>query len=252
MVTLLRKELREQWRSYRLLIVAAVLTAFALLGVLSVKYLPVLLANMAGVPEGLAQVMPAAEITMAVGEYVDSIVQFGVILAILVPMAAVVGEKVSGTAEITLSKPVSRLSFLLAKLIGYGFNFAVGIFVAALGGYYYTGLLFEWLPLARFALMNGLVLIYLLVFVAISLLASTLARSQLAAAGLGFGALIVFGLLGVFPNLAPYLPAALVGWARATILTPGVVPAWKALATSLGLIVFALGGAWLVFRRQEL
>jgi ABC-2 type transport system permease protein len=252
MATLLRKELREQWRSHRLLIVAAVLTAFGLMGPLSTKYLPVLLSSMPGVPEGLAAVMPTPDVAMAVGEYLDNIVQFGVILAILVPMAAVVGEKMSGTAEITLSKPVSRLSFLLAKYLGHAITFAVGILLAGLGGYYYTGVLFEWLPAGRFALLNALVLLYLLVYMAIALLASTLARSQLASAGLGFGALIVFGVLGVLPSVVPYLPAALVGWARAMPLVPVVDPAWRALASSVGLIIAAMAAAWLVFRRQEL
>jgi len=252
MTTLLRKELREQWRSYRLLIVAAVLTGMGLLGPLTAKYLPVLLASMPGVPEGLAAVMPAADVTMAVGEYLDNIVQFGVILAVLVPMAAVVGEKTSGTAEITLSKPVSRLSFLLSKFLGYGVVFAIGMALAAIGGYYYTGLLFEWLPAGSFALLNALVLLYLLVYVAIALLASTLARSQLAAAGLAVAALVGFGVLGVLPSVVPYLPAALVGWARAAVLTSGAEPAWRALGSSLSLIVLAVLAAWLILRRQEL
>ena len=55
MQTLLRKELREQWRTHRILVVAAVLSLFGLLGPLSVKYLPLIMARMPGVPEGLAE-----------------------------------------------------------------------------------------------------------------------------------------------------------------------------------------------------
>ncbi len=252
MSTLLWKEMLEQWRSSRLLIVAAVLTAFGLLGPLSTKYLPVLLSSMPGVPEGLAAVMPTPDVTMAVGEYMDNIVQFGVILAVLVPMAAVVGEKTTGTAEITLSKPASRAAFLAAKLVSYGAVLAAGMLLAAAGGYYYTGLFFEWLPAGRFLAANALVLLYLLVFVSITLLASTLARSQLAAAGVAFASLILFGLLGALPPLGPYLPASLIGWGRGLALGSQSEPAWRALATSSGLIAAALAVAWLAFRRQEL
>jgi ABC-2 type transport system permease protein len=252
MSTLFWKEMQEQWRSSRLLIVVAVLTAFGLLGPLSTKYLPVLLSSMPGVPEGLAAVMPTPDVTMAVGEYMDNIVQFGVILALLVPMAAVVGEKTTGTAEITLSKPVSRAAFLAAKLVSYGLVFAAGMLLAAAGGYYYTGLFFEWLPVGRFLAANGLILVYLLVFVSITLLASTLARSQLAAAGMAFASLIVFGLLGALPPLGPYLPASLIGWGRGLTLGGQSEPAWRALAASGGLILAALTVAWLAFRRQEL
>lgn len=252
MRTLLWKELTEAWRSYRLLLVTAVLLVMGLLGPLSAKYLPVILANMANVPEGLAEVMPKPDAAMALTEYMDNLVQFGVILAILVPMAAVVGEKAGGTAGVTLSKPVKRWSFLLAKFVAHGVTFSVGILAAAVGGYYYTGVLFEWPPIGRFLAANALVLVYLLVFVAFTVLTSTLARSQLAAAGMAFGALVALGLLGAIPELGRHLPSALVAWSRLLTLSAPAQSAWGALAVSLGVIVTALTVAWIVFRRQEL
>ncbi|MEW6567327.1 MAG: ABC transporter permease subunit [Chloroflexota bacterium] len=252
MATLLWKEFTEAWRSYRLLILAAVLLAAGMLGPLSAKYLPQLLARMADVPEALAELMPQPDKAMAVGEYVDNLVQFGAILAILMPMAAVVGEKAGGTAEFTLSKPVRRSSFLLAKFAAHATSFTVAVLAAALGGYYYTGLLFEWLPAANFLAANALVLLYLLVLVGLTLLSSTLARSQLAAAGVAFGALLAMRLLGAIPNLGRHLPAALIGWARALALSAPAEPAWSALALSLAVIGSALASAWLIFRCQEL
>jgi ABC-2 type transport system permease protein len=252
MGTLLRKELLEQWRSYRLILTATVLVAFGILGPISAKYLPVLLANMAEVPEGLAGILPQPDASMAVTEYIDNIVQFGVILGILVPMAAVVAEKSSGTAEITLSKPVSRAVFLLAKFLAYTLAFTLGVSLAALAGYTYTGYLFTWLSLPGFLAANGLILLYLVLFVSVTLLASTLARTQLAAAGSAFGALLVLGLLGSIPSMVPYLPSALVGWARALALDAAVEPQWRAMGVSLGLIALALIAAWASFRRQEI
>lgn len=252
MRTLLWKELSEQWRSHRMLITAAVLAVFGLMGPMSAKYLPLLLSNMAEVPPGLAELMPPPDAAMAVTEYADNVVQFGVVLAILVPMAAVVAEKAAGTAEVTLSKPVSRRAFLLAKFIGYAVTFSLGMLLAALGGYYYTGVLFTWLPLGSFLAANGLILVYLLVLVSLTLLASTLARSQLAAAGAAFGAVVVLGLLGSIPSVGAWLPAALSGWARALALGVSAEPAWGALCVSLGLIAAALSVAWLAFRQQEL
>jgi len=52
--------------------------------------------------------------------------------------------------------------------------------------------------------------------------------------------------------VVPYLPATLVGWARAAVLTSGAEPAWRALGSSLSLIVLAVLAAWLILRRQEL
>ncbi|OGO08948.1 MAG: hypothetical protein A2Z66_07370 [Chloroflexi bacterium RBG_13_66_10] len=252
MATLLWKELTEQWRSYRLPIVAAVLAAFGIMGPLSAKYLPLMLAEMPGVPEGLAEFMPQPDAALALGEYLDNLSQFGMILAILIPMAAVVGEKSVGTVEITLSKPVSRAAFLGAKFVANGITLGAGVFLAAVGGFYYTGVLFTWPPLGAFAAANALVFAYLLLFVALTLFASTLARSQLAAAGMSFGMLLGMGLLGAIPSLAPRLPAAVLGWARALALGAPADAGWSALAVCLVLIGAALLASWLIFRRQEL
>lgn len=251
MRALLWKELTEQWRSYRLLITVAVLAAAGILGPVSAKYLPLLLANIADVPEGLAGILPEADVAMAVSEYADNVVQLGVVLAILAPMAAVVAEKATGTAEITLSKPVSRSAFLLAKYLGHASAFTAGMVVAALVGYSYTGLLFRWLPALGFMAANGLILAYLLVVIGLTLLASTLARSQLAAAGMAVAALILLGLLGSLPPVSDLLPAAMLAWARGLALGLPAEPAWRALAVSGALIVAALLAAWLVFRQQE-
>src|SRR3990172_2130988 len=115
MRTLLWKEWLEQRRSYRLLAAVIVLAIAGILGPLTAKYLPQMLASMADLPEGLAAMLPAADISMAIGEYSDNLVEFGALLALLLPMAAVVGEKVQGTAALSLSKPISRLSYVGAK-----------------------------------------------------------------------------------------------------------------------------------------
>ena len=252
MATLLWKEITEQWRSYRLVVVAAVLAAFGILGPLSAKYLPLMLAQMPGVPQGLADVLPEPDAAMAMSEYLDNLTQFGVILAILIPMAAVVGEKAGGTAEVTLSKPVSRAAFLGAKLLAHGLTIGVGVLFAAIGGFYYTGILFTWPPVGTFVAANVLVLVYLLLFVSLTLLASTLARSQLAAAGMSFGMLLAVGLLGAIPSLGRWLPGAVLGWARGLVMGAPVEPGWGALAVCVGLIAVAILTAWAIFRKQEL
>ena len=252
MRTLLWKEMLEQWRSQRLLIVAAVLAAFGLLGPLSARYMPELLGSMPGVPEGLAEILPTPDAAMAVGEYLDNVVQFGVVLALLVPMGAVASEKASGTAGLTLSKPVSRAAFLAAKLAAHAITFAIGVLAAALAGYYYTGVLSTWLPAADFAALNLLVWLYLMVWVSITLMTSTLGRSQLAAAGGAFGILLVLGVLGGWPPLAPWLPGALIGWARALGMGVPVDPAWRAVALSAAVAAGAQLIAWASLRRQEL
>jgi ABC-2 type transport system permease protein len=230
----------------------AVLAAFGILGPLSVKYLPLLLSGMPGVPEGLEAALPQPDLTLALSEYLDNLSQFGVVLAILIPMAAVIGEKAGGTAEITLSKPVSRAAFIGSKFLANGLTIGVGVLAAGIGGFYYAGVLFSWPPAGAFVAANALVWVYLLFFVALTLLASTVARSQLAAAGMSFGMLLGMGLLGAIPSLASYLPAAVLRWARALALGAPADAGWAPVAVCLGLTTGLLTLSWLIFRRQEL
>ncbi len=230
---------------------ASALFVVGLFGPLSVKYMPLILTRIPGVPEGLAEVMPAPDMHMAVDEYLQNLTQIGVILAILVPMAAVVGEKSRGTAAMVLSKPVSRVAFLGAKFIAHELVFTASILFAGVGGYYYLGILFQWLPPAGFLALNLLILIYLSVFLAITLLASTISRSQLAAAGIAFGFMVFLSLLGTIPSLTPYLPSSLISWGRDLALGLKSEPAWEALSITLATVALACLSAGLTFQRQE-
>lgn len=269
MGTLLKKELREQWRTYRILIVAAVLVLMGLASPLLARYTPELLQSLPGMPPELAALMPTPTLGYAVGEYLDNLTQFGVILALLVPMGVVVQEKERGTAAMLLCKPVARGAFLLAKFVALTVTFTAGLFLAALGCYYYCGLLFEkWANPALFALLNAFLLLNLLVYVALTLLASTLMRSQVAAGGTAFGFFAVLWALGAIPQLGPYLPGQLISWGHGLLLeslgepVPGfggivsaagpIEPAWAALGIALGLIAVTLVGAWVSLRRQEI
>jgi len=250
--TLFWKEWLEQRRSYRLLAAVIALAIAGSLGPLTAKYLPQMLASMADIPPGLEAILPAGDISMAVGEYSDNLVQFGALLALLLPMAAIVGERAQGTAALTLSKPVSRFSFVAAKLGAQGLTLLLAVLTAFVIGYLYVGLLFGWLDPLRFAAANAVYWVYLIVLLSLSILASTLARSTAASAGIAFGGLISLGILGGLPPISAYLPSALLAWGRALALGLPAEPAWAALAVSIGLSLTAATLAWQVLRRQEL
>ena len=107
-------------------------------------------------------------------------------------------------------------------------------------------------PPGGFAHLAGTLLIYLLFYASLTLLASTLMRSQLAAAGLAFGLALLLGILGSIPALGAFTPSAVLAWGRgAAAGTPIEVP-WKALAAVGILIPGLVAVGWLFFRRQEL
>ena len=247
----LHKELTEQWRTKRMLIVAAVLVIFGLASPLIAKVTPDLLKAIPNAPAVLAGLFPTPTITDAITQYIKNMGQFGVLLAVLMSMGSVAQEKEHRTAAMLLAHPVSRASFLLAKFVALVCTFAVSLTVAALGCWYYTLLLFKALPWGPFLALNGLMLLVFMVYIAVTLLCSTLVRTQGAAAGLAFAALVIIAGVGSLPRIDEYFPGRLFTWGG-TIVLGGGDPAWAAFWISLGIIAGALSIAWLVFRGQEL
>ncbi len=245
-----RREMMEQWRTYRLLIVAAVLAAFGLASPLLAKFTPEMLKAIPGVPPEVLATIPIPSVVDAIAQYAKNMSQFGIILSLLMAMGMVVQEKERGTAAFFLTRPVSRGTFILAKFAVMVVTFAVSLTLAALGCWYYTYVLFEPLAWGPFLALNGLMLVVFMVYVALALLSSAIARTNGIAAGLAFVSLIIIGGIGALPRLGDYFPGKLFGWGAA-LMTGAGEAAWPALGISLGMIVAALLAACLIFRRQE-
>lgn len=246
----LRKEWLELWRTYRLLMVGVVLIVFGLLSPLFAKYTPEIIEL---IPNGetIAQLIPTPTMMDSVTQYIKNISQFGVILALLLTMGAVAQEKDKGTAAMMLVKPLPRVTFLVAKFTALALMFAVTIFVAGVACYTYTWLLFGTLDVPRWLALNGLMLVYVLVYVALTLFCSVVTKSQVAAGGLALCLLFILGLTGSIPGLGKYLPGQLLAWGGG-LMARQADAFWPAFGVSVGIIVVALIGAGLIFERQEL
>lgn len=246
----LQKEILEQWRTSRLLVLLIVIGVFGMSSPLMAKFMPQLFTLIPG-GEQFVGLIPQPEIKDAIDQYIKNIGQFAVLLAIFLAMGAVVQEKERGTAVMMLSKPLGRGPFLLAKFLALSFSFLVSLAAAGMLGYWYTTFLFKAPDAGAWISLNLLIWVYCLVYVAITLLASTLVRSQAAAAGISFGVLLALGIIGSLPRLGLYLPGQLISWGAELFVNP-TQTYWTALGVSCAIIAACLLAAWLAFRRQEL
>ena len=249
-ITSLRKEMVEQWRTYRLLVLAVILIVFGLLSPLAAKFTPQIITMIPG-GEQISKIIPEPTILDAVAQYIKNVGQFGILMAIFLAMGSVVQEKDKGTAAMMLVKPLPRSSFLMAKFAGISLSFLVCLALSGLGAYYYTVILFSAPDFSAWLALNGLLFLYLEVYIAITFLFSTLVRSQAAAAGLSFGVLLLLGLIGSYGTLGQYLPGQLLVWGG-QLMVKVTTPYWPALGVSLGLVAVCLAAAWLIFDRQEI
>jgi ABC-2 type transport system permease protein len=247
----LRKEMLQLWRTKRALVAGAVLVLFGLTSPLLARYTPEILRSMEGV-EQFANLIPDPTVRDAYAQYIENLTQFGFIIVILMGMGAVVGEKERGTAAMVLSKPLPRWAFLLSKLLAQAVIYLLALTLAALGALLYTWVLFGPVDIGRFALLNLLLYVWLMVFVAISLLASTIGHSTGAAAGIALGTSVALLILGSFPSIADWAPAGLISWAGQLGASAAVTANGSSLAASLALLVLCVAGAIIAFARQEL
>ena len=250
----LRKELLSLWRTKRVLISVAVFGLFGLMSPLLAYFMPQILGSVEGA-EMFADLIPEPTVYDAITQYIKNITQFGFLIAILLGMGAVSGEKEKGTAELILSKPLPRWAFILSKFTAQLFLYTVSFLGATLGGYLYTRILFGAVSLYSFVLINLLLLLWLLTFVAITILASAAGSSIGASAGMAMGGSVLLLLAGSIPQFGALFPGGLVAWAGQVISsTDAGEMSTNFGAVALGLVIIVLCNIWAIgfFERQEL
>lgn len=252
MMTLLRKELLEQWRTRRLLVLGALFLFFGFLGPITAQLTPELLKLVGTTAPGVVIHLPPPSVNDAVGQYLKNLAQILPLAVLLVAMGSVVGEKERGTLPMVLAKPIPRGSVLGAKFVALVTSVAVSLFLGAVAAFYYTQILFGGLPLGGFLALNLLAGLYLLVVLSLTFLASTVARSTVVAAALAIGLWLAQAILAGLPRVGRASPSALLGWAAQVGVGIQGKGEWLALWVSLAIVAASFGVAWWSFRRQEL
>ncbi len=243
---LFRKEFKGQLKTYRFLIVVALFFVFGLGTPLLLKYLHALVPA-----ENVAIGIPEFTAVDAVQSYISSLGQLGLVAAILVAMGSVASERESGTAAMTLSKPVGCGSFIVAKLAALAVTFGVAIAVGAAGCYLYTVVLFGNPGGFDFFIATLLGALYLLFCLAVTVMYSGFVRTPIVAGGLSLVTLAVIAGTAGLPGMKHYSPGALLDWAD-NIASAGGPNSWWVLVVSVALIIITTVIGWQVFKRKEL
>ena len=253
---LLGKELLQAWRTFQLPVVVGLFVFTGISSPLLARFLPEIIELAAGDQLG-AFPIPTPTAADSVAQLQKNLIQFGGLAAILLAMGAVATEKDRGTAAFVLAKPVGRRAFLAAKVVVLGGILLLSTVVATAVAWIYTAVLFEPLPVGGWVALAVLTWLSLATYAAVTFLASTVTGSSMAAAGIGFVALILLGVVSAIPNLDRFGPVGLGGPAAA--LATGSV-GLDSLGSDLAIgvvstLVFGaivLGAAQAAFARQEL
>ncbi|WP_409276031.1 ABC transporter permease [Neobacillus sp. SCS-31] len=253
-LTLLQKEILEMWRNYKLVWVPIV---FIILGVqepLSIYYMPQILDSLGGLPEGsiieIPTPAPAEVLVGGIGQYN----MFGFIITILLCMSLVAGEVKSGTAAMILVKPVKHGYFIAAKWVGALLLLWVSFFIGYLVTWYYTGLLFDWVPFDSFLGSFFIEGLWLTFIVTISLVFSSI-FSVPGAAGFASAATSIILMLvsSSLSHLLEWSPGMLPSYASIYLVEDSLKgDGVMAVVLTAVILVILLFLAMRVFRKKEL
>jgi len=241
---LLDKEMASWWRTRRwlvhLVLWLAVIGGFLLL---------------ISVSEG-RQANPANQIAETMEVFFQVGGFFGLIGAVLVTQGAIVGERTSGTAAWVLTKPTTRRSFVLSKLVAITFTFLLlSVVVPAIAALTICQVFWHGIPnLVHFSEALAILALHQTFYIALTLMLGTLFGSRGPVGGVSLG----FWVAGaIMPNFVPIWVTLATPWllakgaASIAVWKPVGFPIWiPVLATSLLGVIAVVVALWR-FEREE-
>ena len=185
---------------------------------------------------------------------------FPMFAVIIITQGAIISEKQSGTAAWILSAPVSRSGFILSKLIANAIGFLVTIIIMQ-GLIAYVQLSLSeggLLPIGPYLASLGLLSLYLLFYLALTLMLGTFFNDRGPVLGIAIG-VAIFSMLsmgnlfaGFMPWLVLVLPETLPDLISALVQGETLPAIWPIpiIAISLYIVLFVGLAIWR-FNREE-
>lgn len=250
-VALLRKELTETMRTWRIWALPALFIFLAVTGVLSARYAKELLGSMLPAGSDMSALIPDPTWRDTLAQWNKNLSQIGIIAILLMTGGTINAEARQGTQILILTKPVSRWGYVLAKFTSTSLFCTTTVILAACVEYT-TSLCFfrnsQPIPLIQLTVTW---LIYALLLIAVTLVGSATFDSPLAASGLGLGAMLILSMLGLWGPAKTHTPAGLAE-IQANLTSGSSITSWWPAWTGIGAIVFFVALAGWLFSRREL
>jgi ABC-2 type transport system permease protein len=251
----LEKEITENLRTKKLLVLGCVFLFFAFISPLLARYMAEFL-NMLLTTDDAALLLglfPDPTWVDSYAQFYGNISQTGVIVIILMFMGLVLREKRSGTADLVFCKGVSPAPFILAKFTVAVCAALLCLLAAILINYGYTVMLFEEGGRIGHVLAGAAAYgMFLTMIISWVILASTLAKSTTLSAVLGFLGFIGIMTVSAIPRIGRFLPGGLMTQNISLTLGDFYPDFAVHLLVAAGMTVVLLGLAVWALKRQEL
>ncbi|MEK5444825.1 MULTISPECIES: ABC transporter permease [unclassified Fredinandcohnia] len=250
---LFKKEWIEMTRNFKILWIPLVFILLGIMQPVTSYYLPEIIKAAGELPEGavfeIPMPTPQEVLVQTFGQYS----QIGILVLVLAFMGIVAAEKNSGVSDIILVKPVSFANYITAKWVSVTIMTLGSFLLGILASWYYTGVLIgdvEFGELLKGSLVYGTWLVFL---VTVTLLLSSLFKSNIFVAGMSL--LVAIGLSALTSLLSKWMtwsPARLSTHASSLLLTGSPDKQFAlSLTVSLLLILLLLVSSIYLFAKKE-
>lgn len=245
------KELLELSRTWRRFVLPLLLLIMAVLSPVLAYVTPDLVRSLtSNDPSVIIQVPEPTSRDALVqwGQSLSQIVLFGVIV---ITAGLVSSDLASGAGQLALVKPLSRPSYILAKVaVLTGFLAVLTLAATVVCGLVTFGL-FGDVPIHKLLILTACWLVLAIFFIGVMTLLSTAVRSQAAAAGVGIGIYFGASIVALWAPAKHYTPVGLMGAYNAIAAGRPVSLLWP-IVSSLALATLAVLLAIAHFQRQSI
>lgn len=247
----LRKELRETLRTWRLFVLPGFVLFSALSAPIVTYLMPTLLDKLGAAQQGFTITVPDPSAAQSYAEYLGNLGELTLFALVIAYAGIVSGEVRSGTAALTLAKPLSRSAFVFSKWVSQALVLVVATALGTAVCIALTQILLPGGPTGELVPAVLLWLVYAAMLLAVMVLLSVELRAPAAAAGTGIGVYAALVILAQFDVTSRYTPAGLPAAGIDLVQGLPVVWVWP-LVTAVVVAVACLAVAVVRFSRREI
>lgn len=252
--TLLNKEILEFSRNYKWIWVPITFILLGVMDPMTTYYMPQIIDSVGGLPEGAVIDIPTPSANevfiMSLGEYQT----IGILVIALSLMGMIAGERKSGVAQLILVKPVSYISYITSKWASAIILVSISLFLGLLASWYYTGVLFDFIPFDHFIKSYGMFGLWLALVVTLVIFYSAVFKNPGVAGTVALATIFIFSLIGSsFSHIMEWSPTQLLPYASHVIVSGTIQEyTWSAIGITIILIILFLAASVITIKRKEL
>ncbi len=249
-LSFLRKEFKEAYRTKRFLILIALFAFFAILSPLTARYMNEIIASLG---QGVQITLPDPTMNDSWIQFFKNMTSICLIVYLIIATGVVSSEKSRGSIMLVLTKRVSRLNFLLSKLIANITLFTLVYVISIVINAFYTNYLFGTFVYDGFWI--SLVLLWLMgvFYTSLAICFSVLTKSPTISALLGFLGFAVLSILNVIPHVQKFNPSGGIYFINQMLggSISNIDQMFNIIFT-LGFSLIVFGLSYMIFRKQEI